>query len=361
MPAAGSGYRLVSEYFAMPHKFMFVDVGGVQRARELMDDTFTVRFRFDDAPEVAGRVARDSVCTNCVPVRNLFRENANPIRVSPVVGEYLVRPQSTDPAHAEVQAVERVVSMRAGSADRREYRRFFSYAQDPDAVSYSLMRRQSGVVAGDADKTSLYLSLHVPQDAQPELVEERVAGEETLSIELSCTNGALPSKLSIGDISESSRTSPNTATFSNIVPVTPTIRPPLAGDLHWRLLSHLALSQQSLADAGALRAALELYNFRGQSEVGYANAVRVSSISEVASKPVTRLFQGAAVRAVRTTVTVDSRKFASEGEAFLFGALLDRVFASRLTLNSLHDLAVRMTPSQREYQWTPRLGARPVV
>jgi type VI secretion system protein ImpG len=63
----------------------------------------------------------------------------------------------------------------------------------------------------------------------------------------------------------------------------------------------------------------------------------------------------------RTTIELEEAGFAGPGDLFLFGCILDDLFAAHLTLNSFHELSVSSLPSQTEYTWTPRSGSQPLV
>jgi type VI secretion system protein ImpG len=184
--------------------------------------------------------------------------------------------------------------------------------------------------------------------------------EQTLSVELTCTNRSLPGRLGVGDICVATSSSPATARFRNIIPVTRPARPPLGAELHWRLLAHLAMNQRSLAEASALRELLGLYNFQAlvDEPAARANQLRANAVRAVECSPVTRFIGRAAVRGALTTVELDEACFSGPGEAFLFGCVLDELLASHITINSFNELAVRLQPSRAELQWQPRNGAQ---
>jgi type VI secretion system protein ImpG len=167
----------------------------------------------------------------------------------------------------------------------------------------------------------------------------------------------------VGDLSMPTPASPTTAKFRNIIAVTKPVRPPLGSELHWRLLSHLALNQRSLLDPGALRALLELYNFQATADqqAARANQLRVESVRGVTGKAATRFLQGAPVRGTQVTIDVEEASFTGLGDAFLFGSVLDEMFASYVSLNAFSELLLRIQPSQVEYRWAPRNGRQPII
>jgi len=141
------------------------------------------------------------------------------------------------------------------------------------------------------------------------------------------------------------------------------VRPPLGSELHWRLLSHLALNQRSLLDPSALMALLELYNFQATADqpTARANQLRIESLRAVTGKPATRFLAGAPVRGTQVTIDVEEAGFTGLGDAFLFGSVLDEIFASYVSLNAFSEVLLRIQPSQVEYRWPPRNGRQPIV
>jgi type VI secretion system protein ImpG len=185
--------------------------------------------------------------------------------------------------------------------------------------------------------------------------------EEILSVEVTCTNRSLPGKLRVGDLSVPTAGTPTTAKPRNLTGVTRPVRPPLGSELHWHILSHLALNHCSLGDAGALRAFLELYNFDTDEQLARTNQLRIQSIRGVELRPARRLLEGAPVRGAHMVLELEERGFAGRGDAFLFGAVLDELFAQQVTMNSFTELTIRLEPSKAEYAWAPRSGRRTIV
>jgi type VI secretion system protein ImpG len=355
-PFAPAGYRLLQEFFVLPSKLLFFDVVGLDRAASVAEEKFDLTFQFNRPPELPSRPARDALRLFCAPVVNLFATSADPIERSPTIHEHLLRGSDVSPIHAEIYSVDAVAGARSGRGERRVYHPFFDYrhAVEGRDTAYYRVRRRPSVLDDGLDT---YLSIVTPRNVAPS------TEEETLSIDLTCTNRSLPAKLRTGDISAATSLSPTTAKFRNIAGVSRPVRPPLGSELHWRLLSHLALNQRSLGEAEALRSLLALYNFveRADEQVGRANRLRVEGIQRVAVEPAKCLLDGAPVRGARFALELDERNFASRGDAFLFGAVVDELLSQHVTLNSFTELILRLQPSQAEYAWAPRNGKRSLV
>lgn len=352
---APEGFRLLQEYFTLPQKFLFIEVRGLQAAASITGQRLELSFEFERPPPLPGRVPKDIFKLHCAPAVNLFTTSSDPIRVGTLGHEHLLRASGLDPEHMEVYSVDTVTGLQAGRTDRLDYRPFFDFAHNTGDTSRFFRLRRVHSPLNDGIDT--FLSLGSPRDAQP------TATEETLSIDLTCTNRSLPSRLQVGDLSMPTPASPTTAKFRNIIAVSKPVRPPLGSELHWRLLSHLALNQRSLLDPGALKALLELYNFQTTADqpAARANQLRVESLREATGKPATRFLQGAPVRGTQVTVDVEEAGFTGLGDAFLFGSVLDELFASYVSLNAFSEMHLRIQPSQVEYRWPPRNGRQPIV
>ncbi len=354
--ASSDGPRALQELFTLPQKFLFFEVRGLSAAAEL-GEQFELRFEFERPPPLPARVGKDIVKLHCVPVINLFRADADPVRRDPLAAESLLRAATLDPAHAEVYSVDSVTGLHSGQGGRTRYPPFFSYAHAQASAAEQAYYRVRRELSPINDGIDTYLSLGTPSQTAPAMAEE------TLSIELTCTNRSLPGSLQLGDICVPTDSSPVAARFKNIVPVTRPLRPPLGSELHWRLLSHLALNQRSLGEPGALRSLLPLYNFQalGDHPVGRANQLRIEAIREVEMGPARRFIERTPVRGTETRVHLEESHFAGVGDAFLFGSVLEELFAQTVTLNSFNALTVRLHPSQQELTWPPRSGTQPIL
>lgn len=349
------GYRYLQEYFTLPAKFLFVDIRNLDRAT-LSEDVFEIALAFERPPQLAGRIAAENFRLFCTPVINLFESSADPIKRDPKVYEHLLRASGVKPNHMEIYEVTSVLGVRQGQVQRKQYAPFVAYThatEGPDGAYYHLRPTTSPI----DDGTDTYLSIVTPRDVAPQETEE------VLSIDVIATNRSLPADLQLGEICTSPRGSSSMAPFKNIAPATVPVRPPLGGELHWRLLSHMALNRTSLADAEVLRATLALYNFQTQSSptAGRINELRIESIRRVRSEPVTRLLEGAPVRGVRTIVELEEARLGTVGEAFLFGCILDELFATHVPLNSLVELHLVLHPSKVEFRWPARNGQRSIL
>jgi type VI secretion system protein ImpG len=353
---APAGYRPLQEFFTLPQKFLFFEVRGLQAAASVAAERFEIAFRFDRPPELPARIGKETLHVNCAPVVNLFRTAADPLSFRTPGEEHLLRAADLPPQCAEIYAVEAAVGIPEGPGERHPYRPFSAFAhgaEGKEARYYRVRRALSPVDQG----LDTWISVLQPRDAA------ELASPETLSLDVTCTNRSLPAQLRLGEISQPTPSSPTIARFRNIAPVSKPVRPPLGGELHWRLLSHLAANRASLGNAEVLRSLLELYNFQGLSDeqAGRANRLRVEGIRAVEETAARRLVGGAPVRGARVALELDEGHFAGPGDAYLFASALHEILAHQVSVNSFAEMVVRLAPSLREYAFAPRSGGRALV
>jgi type VI secretion system protein ImpG len=87
----------------------------------------------------------------------------------------------------------------------------------------------------------------------------------------------------------------------------------------------------------------------------------VEAIQDVETRATRRVIEGSPVRGAATRVRFAEGSLAGRGDAFLFGCVLDELLASYLDINAVHELGIRLDPSQSELSWPPRTGQRPIL
>ena len=357
------GYRLLQEYFAFKERFLFFDLTGLNDVVEKLEleSAVEVSVTFNRRLESFPMVSRENVRLHCVPIVNLFEHPADPIRLRHDRVQYLIQPSKSgvaDRRHLETYSVDSVHGVvQAAGIETREYQPFYSFAHmattDPRSATYYQTHVVPNVVGADLRfGTDTYVSF-VAGDA-----DGRLPVDETISIELTCTNRDLPIELRAGDICEPTDSSPAGAKFRNIIKPTTTVSPPLGKGLHWRLISHMSLNYVSLTDVGRFRELLRVYDFQSEHDVqaGLAHQRILDGILQVRSTFAERLVHGAPLRGVEVFLELNEEHFAGEGDAYLFASILDRFMGLYVTLNGFSHTTVRFARSGQRYSFPARWG-----
>lgn len=349
------GYRLITEYFAFPEKFLFFDLEGIE-AKTLMESGKRLEiflYLNRTSADLERSIGVESLAIGCSPMVNLFPLRAEPIAVNQATADYRVVPDSRRPMATEVYAIQGV----EGSDAQGQSTRFEPfYAMRPGGRrAYWHADRRPGR-PGDTG-TEVFLSL------VDEAFDPAAPAGMTLSTEILCLNRDLPSRLPFGG--GHPRLTPVEAPAAvrrvqALTPPTPTLRPALGKHGRWRLISHLALNHLSLTDdAGgldALREVLKLYDFRGAPET---QAI-IDSVLKVSSRRGSARIPGDALggfaRGVDVTVEFDGERFAAAG-LYLFASVLERFLGLYCSVNSFSRLTatIRGRPQPLK-RWPARAG-----
>jgi type VI secretion system protein ImpG len=185
-------------------------------------------------------------------------------------------------------------------------------------------------------------------------------GDDTLAIEVTCTNRDLPARLpfggGVGDFELEAAGA--VARVAVLRKPTPTLRPDLRGGMQWRLISHLGLDHLSIVDGGrdALLEILSLYNI-GDSLAGRR---QIGGITAVAAKPdLARIGPpryGAFCRGTAVEIEYDEDQYVG-GSAYLLASVLERFLGLYAAVNSFTRLTARSKQRERVLAaWPPRIG-----
>ncbi|MEP6848462.1 MAG: type VI secretion system baseplate subunit TssF [Acidobacteriota bacterium] len=360
-----AGYRLLSEYFAFPYKFLFFDVYGIdQAAAKKFGSHFDILIHLKDVTPPAAPIIPETFRMGCTPIVNLFTRLADPVYLSEQKYEYQILPDVHRQMSTEIYSVDEVFTTDPVSNISREFSPFYSlkhaYGEQMEKSFWYGTRRQSQ--RADDDGTDVFLSL-VDSNFSP-----RTPAFEVLNVRTTCTNRDLPAKLPFGGRDNDLEVE-GTVLISRariLTKPTETIRPPQRRSAQWRLISHLNLNYISLlsSDDGtpaALQEILYLYNFNDSS----ITRKQILGITGIESRNVVRQLGGRVgtgfVRGMETSLTFDEEQFVGSG-MFLFACVLERFLGLYASVNSFNQMVMRSI--QREgvvKRFPPRAGEQELI
>ena len=345
------GYRLFTENFVFPEKFRFVDLHDVGPIDLTTDgETFEIDLVLATRPPENLHPDNETFRLFVTPIINLFPREGEPIHVDHLKTRYRVLGDYTHPTAYEIVSVDEVAGIRRSDGRKRPRHPFFSFefGRDTDEPeNEDIYYHVTHSVGGDGGWHT-HLSL-ISQE------KDRLPEPETLSLGLTCTNGRLCQEVGPGSIRLAAERGVEAATFTNITVPAPPIYPPLGGGSEWRFISHKALNFLSVADAGALRKILELYNIGSDP----ANSRRIDSISAADAQPVEALVDGTPIRGTEVTLTIDETHFDNRGDLLLFIEVVNEFLSLHASLNSYVRLVVQHEPSGEVYRCPMAHGRKP--
>jgi type VI secretion system protein ImpG len=291
------------------------------------------------------RFTAENVRLFCTPIINLFNVEADPITVSQFETEYRVHTVDTSGDFVETYSVESIVGFETSNGTRFEYSPFASFRHRGGMLRHEMPERYFHTRArrGPSGRFDTWVVLggHAWEG-------ETTLPKETLSLSITGTNGMLPRKgLREASINRTRGGFTNVASVRNLTAPTLPVYPPTGDRFHWRVLSHLAPNYLSLLDAEILRGSLALYDWTD----GELNRRRIDAIVDVKHRPLQKLVKGGLLRGVEIEVTLNSDKFAGDGDLVLFGEMLNRFLALYATMNIYTKLVVISLPTGRRITW----------
>ncbi len=367
------GYRLLTEYFACPERFLFANIEGLGKAFAAAQggacDVVLLLGRSSDV--LAGALSPANLRMFATPAINLFERQLGRVAIAPGEHEYHVVADRTRPLEFEVY---RLLDVQAQLRDDLQPR--------PVAPLYSMgallydwhealfhvprlaMRKLSSkrrklLKRGDYIGTETWLSLVAPGNP------ERLAEVKELAIRALVTNRDLAGELTFRGAEHFAPPEGPVRTVSVLrSPSRP--RPPLGlDDGAWRVIGHLTPNYASLApegrsDPSTLRDHLALYGRRDDP----ATRRQIDGITGVTSQPVVRrvpgLGQMAVARGSRITLTLDDASYES-GRLFLFSAVVERFLSDFTTINSFTETIVQTPGEGTVARWPARIGRRHTI
>ena len=359
------GYRLLSEYFSFPYKFLFVDIFGLDQAiAKKFGSNFDILIRLKDITPPVAPVSNETFRMGCTPIINLFSKLSDPIYLSQQRYEYQVIPDVHRQSSTEIYSVDEVITSDPRTNTTRDFSPFYSmrhaYGEQVEKSFWYSVRRASQ--RPDDDGTEIFMSL-VDMNFDP-----LIPAIEVLNVKTTCTNRDLPARLPFGG-KEGDFEVEGTALLSRVrclTKPTETIRPPQRRSSHWRLISHLNLNYLSIVNSEtgtpeALQEILSLYNF-DDSNVARKQILGIIGIE---SKKVVRQIGGRIgagfVRGLETTLTFDEEQYVGSG-MFLFSCVLEQFLGLYASLNSFNQMVLKT--QQREEivkRFPPRAGEQELL
>jgi type VI secretion system protein ImpG len=362
-PSEHGAYRLLSEYFAFPEKFDFIDIdlaallaAAPQGSRQL-----TLRLMLRDVrsdtpvAHVLRQLSADNLLLGCTPIVNLFPQPATPIRITNTRSSYPLMADEM-PGHAcdiySIDSVQMVRKTPEGSAVT-EFFPYYSlrHGEEGDRKGhYWLAQRDDLMPAGHEHTLTL-----ADRDFSP-----LRSDDGTASIRLTCTNRNLPHGLQYGRAGGDLGTESPIGNFPIRMLRRPTLSQRLSseGKRQWGLIAHLALNHRSLTQEGlpALTAMLRLYA-QQDSVVSQRMIDGVTALCHRSATAWIRQPRGNAyLCGIEVQVSLDEEAYAGVG-IYAFAQILDQLFALHVHLNSFTRLVVLSHMSGKELlRCPPRNG-----
>lgn len=334
------GYALLQEYFALPEKFLFVEMHGLKS--HFIEQDLDVLICFGAAPRRKINVTPDTFRLGCTPIVNLFEKISEPIYVEGDTYEYLLNPDARWERTTEVHQIKSMKSSIHDDNTRLEPLYGLGHRSDEGVTYYDVRRRPAR--NQDLPGTDVWVSF---VDAH---LHRKLPQTDIIRARLVCTNRDLAQAVDEGErlhIEDGPH-----AVCKLITRPTKQLSPPTMGETLWKLVSHLALSHIGLPEGEgaveALQEQLRLYAFTTEEPIEpQLQAIEDVSRETVALRADDESWRGF-VRVQRITVTLNEDRFQGISP-ILLGHVLHAYFGLHSSVNVFTQLA--LVSRQRDGVW----------
>jgi type VI secretion system protein ImpG len=363
------GYRLLTEYFACPERFLFVGLRGLADAFAAAGEFCDIVLLFSrSSPILANAVSPANFRLFATPAINLFEKQLGRVQVDRHTHEFHVIPDRTRPLDFEVF---RILDVQAYAGDNVQpvtvapLYAFGALLYDwTEALFYTTQLRWRRLSTKEQRQrrrtdyigTETWISLSSPGD--PTRLDE----VSELAVRALVSNRELPELLTFkGDKHFVVHGVPARAIAVVRAPTKP--RPPLGiGDAAWRLIAHLTPNYTTLApedhdDASVLRDHLALYGRQDDPALRRHIDGVLSVNSELVARRVPGLGRMAIARGHRIRLRLDDSAF-DQSRMFLFSAVLEQFLAEFASVNSFTECIFSSAQEGEFARWPPRIGRR---
>lgn len=369
-PRTFPGYRLLSEYFVLPQKFLFFDINGLtpeilSRLGNTLEISVLLR---EHVASLEAAVSSETVRLGCTPIINLFRRTADAVQLGYRTTEYRVVPDARSEESMEIYSIDSI-SLDDQDGNVREFQPFYSvaHASSANETGYWHAVRRPGPVESDTG------SLRNPTEMYVSLVDSRFSplrpGQGLLYSNLTCLNRDLPEELAKqqdaekialeivggrGPVSE----------IKCLVAPTPTLRRHMGRGNLWPLISQLSLNHLSLVETDdAVLAVRELLALNDPKESAQTRNL-IDGLKSISSEKCIQNINGAFARGTQINLLFEEDNFAGDS-VFLFANVLNHFFSMYTSINSF----TRVTATTRErksrglesWKWPARTGKRNLI
>jgi type VI secretion system protein ImpG len=365
-PQSLMAYRLLTEFFIFPEKFLFLDLDIKPDAWQGCGnkiDIFLYVKNFN--MHLKNKITADTFALGCTPIVNLFKKIVEPLEINNQKIDYLITPDYRESNQLEIYSIDKVIGSN-NINDESEYLPLYGIKNNIQTQSHPnfwLSKRKSDASNKyNANSSDVYISL-INLDTKPDAIKKT-----TLHIEAHCTNRAIPAGLFYNKENFPLQLVKESAPINSIcLLMEPTsLRQSINNSKnHNTLLSHLSLNYINLSDENSglnsLKQLLDLYDLSSS----HATQAITESISRLKSTKIIRRLPFGIIntfcQGIKIELELDANAFIGSS-AYLFASVLEHFFALYCSINSFVELQVTNTFDKKIiFQSTPKVGSKALL
>ena len=357
-----SGYRILSEYFAFPEKFLYLQLEGLTSIiNESFGSSFEIHFLLSEYPKtLAKNITKQSLCLNTSPIINLFENDNIPIPYKQTQFEYHIIPNDVHNSdHIEIYSILEVTTahdIHCAPYFGRKYS-----AQNKSNILYWYAYNKPCEGAGIYTRLGTETFIAISETAQLKL-------DPLINVQLNlkalCTNRDLTSYLPFGGDEPTLNFVEDNALISTIktlCPISKTRYRNMDSSNETDLISHITLNQIGFDNnddtLAALKEILQHYTFDHKTENKMIEEGLIKATIKTIQKRHPSHMKLGFCKGLEFTLTLDEHYFVDHS-AFIFGSMLEHFLSKSCSINAFVQLIIHNQHDEELYRWAPRLGSK---
>lgn len=348
-------YKLITEFFAFPQKFLFCDINlsSIDFSSYQNDLIINIYLNND---ELDGNISKDNFILNALPVINLFSKESKQIAIDEESSEYKIIMDDKKPDYFKIYQIEKVMIGLKG--EEKEAHKLLNYTGSEDNSDFWYKTRRRNILSNEQNR-DLYISFtHKEQKFLKNL--------EYFYVHTISYNGDIPFEF-YSEKETKFRFTDNTLPVAKVKCI---VKPTSVQNIDknrekkGELLSHLSLHYFNITDKIntqlLVKEIINLYSF----DNNFINKLIIDSIKNLRiQQEITRIRVNDIYQFCRGNVIYldfdDARL--TKGTIYLFLNILDYFLAMYCSVNSFTKLCAKTTDGKFLYQGLPRNGMKYLV
>lgn len=344
-----SGYRLLSELYHTPDKFLFFEIENFNQKFDQHSGQKEITFYCSEHyPDLEQYLTEKNFVLGASPAINLFEHTAELIDVEPAINDYKVKPSAGQPDSYEVHHIIEVNSIDE-KGDKKPLQPIYKPNINRQQSWVWNFKRETALMAGGKSSAGLETSVT--------LIEQENRSEirpKFLQLVTECSNRNLTNKLRLAEGGCQLLFAKPTPTISRLKlegGLTKPKRPQVSDSTRWQLARHINLSYLSESGVSGLKEVLALYNFYELPEVENM----IDGIQELTLEPsVSRAVIGGhsgVIHGNDLTLTCDEEYYTGTS-VYFFGCVLNAFLSQLCQVNSYVKLSIKIQGHKdKAYKW----------
>ncbi|WP_199608569.1 type VI secretion system baseplate subunit TssF [Flocculibacter collagenilyticus] len=327
------GYALLLDYFNARERFDFLKLTGLDNIEFPENaEKFELVFKSQVKMPPGHQLNSKNIQLNCVPIVNLYKADAEPIRLEANRTDYLVVANRNSIDSIFVYSVNKVTGIDKQTATSNDYIPRYKSVFGDDLRLFTVNIKDIG-----AQVPSQYIQVPFEQSAN----------DESLSVQIHASNAGWPRHvLREGDLKNAGENLSNSLTVGNISRPSSFKEAPTP-NMQWKFISLLNLKFASLCNADDLKRILALFDWSDRTE----NRRRIESIQHISTHAINQIKRGVFISGVEIKLVIDESKFVCKSDIYHFCTLLHQFFVMYAPINQSVQTKVECIPSYNEFVW----------